>query len=230
MNKLAKIIAEILLLLAAVLLVVLIVRSIQEPVQFNKEKAAREQVAIQRLKDLRDLEVAYKSANGRFSDNIDTLKAFYEEGNLEVVLQIGSQDDSIAVARTAELKKQNKKLTNEDLYELYKKGESHLVFSISTKVPVKDTLFKNRTNFSVDSLGVIPFSGGEKVQIESIVKKVSGVDVPLFEARVPYKALLKGLDNQLRINLDAERENQNRYVGLQVGSISAPNNNAGNWE
>lgn len=230
MNKLAKIIAEILLLLAAVLLVVLIVRSIQEPVQFNKEKAAREQVAIQRLKDLRDLEVAYKSANGRFSDNIDTLKAFYEEGNLEVVLQIGSQDDSIAVARTAELKKQNKKLTNEDLYELYKKGESHLVFSISTKVPVRDTLFKNRTDFSVDSLGVIPFSGGEKVQIESIVKKVSGVDVPLFEARVPYKALLKGLDNQLRINLDAERENQNRYVGLQVGSISAPNNNAGNWE
>lgn len=230
MNKLVKTITEILLLAVAVLLVVLIVRSIQEPVKFNKEKAAREQVAIQRLKDLRDLEVAYKSANNHFSDNIDTLKAFYEEGSLEVVLQIGSQDDSLAVARTAELKKKNKKLTNEDLYELYKKGDTELVFSISTEVPVRDTLFKNRPDFSIDSLGYIPFSGGEKVQIEAIVKKVSGVDVPLFEARVPYKALLKGMDNQLRINLDAERENQNRYEGLQVGSVSAPNNNAGNWE
>ena len=47
---------------------------------------------------------------------------------------------------------------------------------------------------------------------------------------MPYKSLLKGLDNQLRINLDDECRTQNRYEGLQVGSISAPNNNAGNWE
>lgn len=66
--------------------------------------------------------------------------------------------------------------------------------------------------------------------MDAIVKKVSGVDVPLFEAKLPYKALLNGLDNQLRINLDADRREQGRYEGLQVGSISAPNNNAGNWE
>ena len=54
--------------------------------------------------------------------------------------------------------------------------------------------------------------------------------VPLFEARMPYRALLKGLDNQLRINLDSECKNKNRYEGLQVGSVTAPNNNAGNWE
>jgi len=47
---------------------------------------------------------------------------------------------------------------------------------------------------------------------------------------MPYKALCNGLDNQLRINLDAERRDQNKYEGLQVGSITAPNNNAGNWE
>jgi hypothetical protein len=64
----------------------------------------------------------------------------------------------------------------------------------------------------------------------AVVKTVSGVQVPLFEAKMPYRALLKGLDNQLRINLDAEREAQNRYEGLMVGSVSAPNNNAGNWE
>jgi hypothetical protein len=47
---------------------------------------------------------------------------------------------------------------------------------------------------------------------------------------MPYKSLLRGLDNQLRINLDAEQEDKGHYQGLMVGSIDAPNNNAGNWE
>ena len=64
----------------------------------------------------------------------------------------------------------------------------------------------------------------------STIKAVSGVKVPLFEASMPYKSLLRGLNNQLRINLDAQREDQGKYKGLQVGSITAPNNNAGNWE
>ena len=37
----------------------------------------------------------------------------------------------------------------------------------------------------------------KKVLTDAIVKKVSGVDVPLFEAKMPYKSLLKGLDHQL---------------------------------
>ena len=66
--------------------------------------------------------------------------------------------------------------------------------------------------------------------MEATIKTVSGVQVPLFEARMPYRALCKGLDNQLRINLDSDRKDQNKYEGLQVGSVTAPNNNAGNWE
>ena len=66
--------------------------------------------------------------------------------------------------------------------------------------------------------------------MESTIKKVSGVNVPLFEAKMPWKKLLKGLNNQLRINLDAQLEDQGKYQGLMVGSIDAPNNNAGNWE
>ena len=47
---------------------------------------------------------------------------------------------------------------------------------------------------------------------------------------MPYRSLLKGLDRQLQVNLYAEREDLGRYNGLMVGSIDAPNNNAGNWE
>ena len=152
---------------------------------------------------------------------------------MDIVMQIGSHDDSIAVANTDAIKKANKKLKpeqiTEKLKEAYAAGQK-VVFSTVTKMPVKDTLFHNRPDFCIDSLFFIPFSGKQLVEMESTIKTVSGVQVPLFEARMPYKALCKGMDNQLRINKDAECRDQNRYEGLQVGSVNAPNNNAGNWE
>ena len=230
MKKSVKIIVEILLLVAIVFLVNLIVKSIMKPVNFNKQRAYRESVAIQRLKDIRTLQVAFKSVNGRFTSTVDSLKQFYENGQMAVVMQVGSMDDSVAVAHTEKVKRGNRKLTGADLYKLYLAGDKLLVFSVESKIPVRDTLFRSRTDFVVDSLKYIPFSGGDEVLMEAVTKMVSGVQVPLFEAKMPYRSLLKGLDNQLRINLDHEKMDQNRYEGLQVGSISAPNHNAGNWE
>ena len=229
MNKALKIALEIILAIAAVGLVYLIYASVMKPVNFNKEKALRQEVGIQRLKDIRTLQVAFKSVNNRFTPSVDSLIQFYNDGKMEIIMQIGSQDDSLAMANTERVKKANKKITPEQMLDLYRKGEN-LVFSIATEIPVKDTLFHGRADFCADSLLYIPFSGGQKTEMDAIVKTVSGVQVPLFEARMPWRALLKGMDNQLRINLDADCENQNRYEGLQVGSISAPNNNAGNWE
>lgn len=230
MNKTVKIIVEIVLFLLCVFLVWRIYSSVMEPVKFNKEKDARTAVAVQRLKDIRTLQVAYKGENGKFTSTIDSLKNFYENGKMTIVMQIGSADDSVAVAHTDAVKKANKKITAQQLFDLYKAGDNNLVFSIESKIPVKDTLFQRRENFCIDSLKYIPFSGGELVEMEAETRMVSGVQVPLFEARMPFKKLLKGLDNQLRINLDAERRDQNKYEGLQVGSITTPNNNAGNWE
>lgn len=233
MNKSLKIALEVVLAAIIVLLVWLTVKSIQKPVKFNNEVAARSQVAIQRLKDIRTLQVAFKSENGRFSPTIDSLKLFYEEGKMNIVMQIGSNDDSIAVANTEAIKKANRRLKPAELtaklQQAYENGQK-VVFSTVTAIPVKDTLFQNRPDFCIDSLAFIPFSGQQPVEMEAAIKTVSGVQVPLFEARMPYKALCKGLDNQLRINLDADRKDQNKYEGLQVGSITAPNNNAGNWE
>lgn len=230
MNKTLKTIISLVLLCCIFGLVYLIYDSIMQPVRFNKEQAAREKVAIQQLKDIRDLQVAYKSVNNRYTASFDTLKQFYKEGQMSVLMQIGSLDDSVAVAHTNAVKKANRKISDADLFNLYKAGDKNLVFSIQNKIAVKDTLFRNRENFSIDNIDIIPFTDGQKIEMDAIVKKVSGVDVPLFEAKLPYKALLNGLDNQLRINLDADRREQGRYEGLQVGSISAPNNNAGNWE
>ena len=233
MHKGLKIGLEILLAVIICLLAWLTVKSVQKPVKFNQELKARSDVAIQRLKDIRTLQGAFKSVNGRFSPSVDSLKIFYETGKMDIVMQIGSNDDSIAVANTEAIKKANKKLKPAEitakLQEAYAAG-TKVVFSTVTEIPVKDTLFRSRPDFCIDSLYYIPFSGKQLTQMEATIKTVSGVQVPLFEARMPYKALCKGMDNQLRINKDAECRDQNKYEGLQVGSVTAPNNNAGNWE
>ena len=233
MNKIVKIIVEILLALAAVGCVYGIYRSIMKPVNFNKEKGRRQEVAVQRLKDIRTLEVAFKGVNNRYTADIDSLINFYNTGKMDIIMQVGSKDDSLAVVNTERIKKENRKLNkdqlNEKLLEAFRAGQK-VVLAISTPIAVKDTLFNSRPDFCIDSLKYIPFSGKQLIEMDAIVKTVSGVQVPLFEARMPWKALLKGMDNQLRINLDSECDDQNKYAGLQVGSVNQPNNNAGNWE
>jgi hypothetical protein len=210
-----------------------LVSSVMEPVNFEKHREYRKGIAVQRLKDIRDLQVAYKNVNGKYTADIDTLIMFYNDGKMKITLQVGSKDDSLAMANTDKFKKKYRNLKgdklNQKLHELYLAGEQNLVFQVTSEIAVKDTIFHNRENFVVDSLAFIPFCG-DSIIMDATIKKVSGVNVPLFEASMPYKSLLKGLNNQLRINLDAQCEDQGKYKGLQVGSITAPNNNAGNWE
>lgn len=200
-----KLLTYFILPLVIVVLAVLIVRSINEPVKFNHEKDARQEVAIQRLKDIRELQTTFKSAFGYYAPVMDTLVDFYNNGKITIVRQIGSMDDSVAVAR---------KLVRRENIEIF----------------VRDTLFTTRTDFFIDSLRYIPFSHGDTVIMSAVNKMVSGVNVPLFEAKMHYNSLLKDMDRQLIINLIAEREDTERYPGLMVGSIENPNNNAGNWE
>ena len=229
MNSILKKVLTYLILPACIAgLTYALVSSVMEPVHFEKHKEYRKGIAVQRLKDIRDLQVAYKNVNGKYTADIDSLIMFYNEGKMKVVMQIGSQDDSLAMANTKALKARKPKIKPEEMLKLYNQGQS-LVFKIENEVPVKDTLFSHREHFVVDSLAFIPFSG-DSIIMASTVKRVSGVNVPLFEAQMPWKSLLKGLNNQLRINLDAQCEDQGKYKGLQVGSVDSPNNNAGNWE
>ena len=237
MNKTLKTIICIVLALCAIFLVYKIYDGIMEPVRFNKEVEARQKVAVQRLKDIRDLQVAFKSVNERFTASFDTLKQFYNNGEMVVLMQVGSKDDSLAVAHTNDVKKSHKGITDEGLYKLYQEGDKKLVFSIQNKIAVTDTLFRSRTDFDVNKIDEIPFAAeGEtvaavtKIEMNAVVKKVSGVNVPLFEAKMPWKSILNGMNHQLVVNKVAECEDQGRYEGLMVGSVSAPNNNVGNWE
>ena len=200
-----KILTYIVFPIIILVLAFLIVRSIQQPLKFNKEKSIREAAAIVKLKDIRTLQVAYKNVNGKFAPSIDSLVEFYKNGKMTVIRSIGSMDDSLAVAQ-GKVKRE------------------------AIEIAVRDTLLKNRPDFNPDQLKYIPFTEGKEIIMNETVKEVSGVDVPLFEAKVPYVELLNGMDHQQIVNLVYERCDTDRYPGLQVGSIENPNNNAGNWE
>ena len=217
----------------------LLYRSINEPVKFQKELKQRSNVAIEQLKDIRTLQSTFKDTYGHYAPVMDTLIDFYNNGKITIIRQIGSEDDSVAVLHTEAVKKQYKNLKGnqlaEKLYELYQKGDENLIIRIPQLTDVRDTLFTNRPNFKVAELRYIPFSADENgkrdtVIMSSIIKMVSGVEVPLFEAKMPYWSLLKGMDRQQIVNLVSEREDTDRYPGLMVGSIENANNNAGNWE
>ena len=236
--KIVKIILTALVLPAAIVtLVYLNVETVAKPVRFEDDMNARKDVAIQRLKDIRTLQEAHKNVAGYYATTMDSLKLFYNEGKMTVVLQIGNHDDSLAVANTAALQKKLKAkgVKDEDmqqaLYQEHLKDSTlKIVCAVESQHPVKSTLFTDRPKFVVDSLEFIPFSGGQKVEMKAEVREVSGVKVPLFEAKVPFKALLKGLDKQLVVNEIAEKQDLDLYPGLKVGDIEKPNNNAGNWE
>ncbi len=188
-----------------------LIDGISEPVRFETDKKYRYEKVVERLKDIRDVQVAYKSQYGHFTGSFDTLINFYNNGILKIVKQIGSMDDSLAVAQ---------KLVHRD----------------TVRVPVKENVKLRTCGAVADSLRFVPIVGGA-FEMEALVKKVSGVDVPLFEARVSNDIVLAGLNRQLVVNINADIETINktlttakRYPGLKVGSVDQPNNNAGNWE
>ena len=66
MNGIVKKIVSIVLLFVIAGLVYAIVQSVMQPVNFNKQMEFRKTAGIQRMKDLRTLQEAYKPVYGRF--------------------------------------------------------------------------------------------------------------------------------------------------------------------
>lgn len=204
MKTIFKVLTYVVFPIAIIVLVYLNYESIMEPVRFDNEVERREAVAIDRLVSIRTLQEAYKTGHRRFLSTTDSLIDFYKNGKITIVRQIGSMDDSVAVAEGR---------VSRDSIEIF----------------VRDTLLKGKGSL-IDSISFIPFSGGKRINMQSVVRKVSGIEIPLFEATIPYDDLLNGLDRQLIVNLKAEKRMMHQYTGLKVGDIENPNNNAGNWE
>lgn len=207
---------QVILIVAIIVLGYLLFESIMTPIRFNREREIRENKTIERLKDIRTAQIAFKSEYERFTGDFDSLITFLKTGHFKVVKAIGSAPDSLIEAVG---KKEAEKIA-------LKKG---LIQRDTIQLSVIDSLFY--AGYPVDSIRFVPFTENYEFELGAgEVQTGSKVRVRVFEAKVPYDVLLAGLDPQLIINYKEEREKITGYPGLKVGSLEETTNNAGNWE
>lgn len=85
--------------------------------------------------------------------------------------------------------------------------------------------------FLPDSLSYVPFGDGRRFDLATSVKLMkSGTTQPLMECSARYSDYLTGLDDDEIAEITEEANTEGRFPGLKIGSLDAPNDNAGNWE
>ena len=188
-----------------------IYESVKQPIEFQEQYNKRKAAVVNRLKLIRDAQVAYKTINNNYTGSFDTLIDFVKNGQLKVLRMEGSLSDSLLAAGMTEK-------------EALKQG---IIKRDTVYVSVRDSICKG---LNPDSLRKVPFANADFEMRASALKSSSDLIIPVFEACVLNKVYLAGLDNQERVNMDNLAKELDRYPGLMVGSIKEANNNAGNWE
>ena len=209
-----KIVYQVLLLIAAVVITYFIYDSIQRPIEFEKAKKARYASTVERLKDIRKAQIAYKGVFGQFTGSWDTLINFVANDSVRNVRKIGELTDSMIEAGLSERKA----------------IELGLLIRDTVRISVIEAVFGGVLN--ADDLKMVPVPGSpsEFHLASTIIITGSGISVPVFEAKAHNNVILNGLNSQLIINLNDRSRTNEKYPGLRVGSVVETVNNAGNWE
>ncbi len=205
---------QILLIIAAIVITYFIYQSIQRPIEFEKAKKARYEATVNRLKDIRKAEIAYKDVYGKFTGSWDTLVNFVLTDSVRNIRKIGQLTDSMMDAGISRKK-------------AIKMG---LIIRDTIRESVLGTIFPK--DFDANSLKYVPVPG-EPTEFHlgaTVIVTGSGIKVPVFEAKAHNNVILRGLDRQLIINLNDRARTNEKYPGLRVGSLTETVNNAGNWE
>ena len=204
---------QIILTIAILTLGYLCWESIQKPVRFKAALQMRQEKVIDRLQAIRKAQRAYKSVYGKFTGSFDTLISFINNDSLPLIRMEGRLTDSMIEEGMTELKALKLGIIKRD----------------TSYIAVKDSLFGK--NFIADSIRYVPFTNNvEFTMAATSLETASGVEVPVFEAKVHNNIYLQGLDRQLIVNINEEAEAYEKYPGLKVGSLTEANNSAGNWE
>ncbi len=222
---------RILLTVAIIAMSYLCVTSITTPIEFEKEQVKRENAIIKNLVEIRKAQVEFKNQYGRYIPTTDSIVDFIKNGKVAVVLKEGTLSDEQLKNGLTEAKavaiiaKGNKKEIASNGLENFRRDTSY--------VSVYESFFADRYSLEdIEDIVIVPFSGGKKFIVKSnpYTNAKTGITVPLFEAAAPYDYYLNDLNRQELINLKDKKEKLGMYLGLKVGSIVEPNNNAGNWE
>ena len=184
--------------------------SINSPINFNKVKTERYKKVINRLKEIRTAQIAYKDVNGIYSDNFDSLVSFIENG---IFTLVEKRDSSF--------------LEYNRTYRIDMLKEVIVIDTLGT-VSVKDSLFKDNDNYKL--MSQIPIEGiDEKFTINSQIINKNNYKVPVFEVKVSKNIILYDQDDFL-VSQENETISVDGVNGSEIilGSLSDVSVN-GNW-
>ena len=196
-----KAVIQIILFAVIIYLGYSVYESIMEPVRLNKEMKKRENVVVQRMKDLRKAELIYKQLNGKYLDNWDSLIQFIDSAEIPVVKIVADPTDT-TYTRTIQ--------------------------DTVGYIRVYEDIFKGR-DVDLTKFMIIPFSGNDTIELNAGSIEKGGVTVQVFEAKAPYEKYLKGMPEQFIVNVKSTKEDIDLYPGIKVGSMTEPST-SGNWE
>ena len=198
------------LYLFSLLLVYFIYSAIDSPIEFNKIKNERYLKVIDRLKDIRNAQIAYKSVNGIYSDNFDSLISFIDSAQFTI---IEKRDSSY--------------MQYDRVYRIDMLREVIVTDTLGF-VSVRDSLFKDNLDYKY--MASVPIDGVDsKFQLKADIIDKNGYNVPVFEVRVSKDLILYDQNKDL-ITQEKEIVSVDGVNGpfLILGSMSDVSTN-GNW-
>lgn len=146
-------------------------KSIDGPIQFNKEKKIRYAEVIQNLKDLREVELAYKKEHKVFCGSMDTLMNFLKNDSVYMVKMFGNVPDTLTEAEALEQGIIRRDTTLFPAYEIAFNDEY-----MSTRDP--------KYPLDMDKLRYVPYTDKVEFAIEAgEITRSSGAKVQVFEIR-----------------------------------------------
>lgn len=190
--------------------------AIYGPVEFNKEKVKRYERVIEKLKDIREVQMAHKEVAGYYAKDFTSLLTFLDTAEYTITQRVDIK----------ELDEEQTKAFGVDMY-VDKVRIDTLGFR-----GVKDSLFGTSDRYK--NMMEVPFSRDENgkrkiVQMNAGLLKLKTTTVPVFELKVPKDWILHDLDQDLVI-----QEKQVIAVDgingafIKVGSMEEVSTN-GNW-
>ena len=183
--------------------------SVYGEIQFNQLKKKRYAVIIEKLKDIRDAELAHRQVTGQFTDNFDNLVKFIDTAQFTITQR---RDSSIL---DIEMTKRFGGV--ETMKEI-------IIIDTLDFVSVKDSLFGSDTRYK-SMMNVPVGEPGAKFVLKAGMLE----DIPVFEASVQKAVILFDQDKNL-----VSKENEVQLVdgvngpAITVGSMEEINTN-GNW-
>ena len=189
-----------------IILVYFVFNSIDSEVEFQKVAKVRITENVQKLKDLRQVQIAYKKVNHTYANNFESLLDFLENDSMVIVKAIGETPDTLTDAQALELGI----ISRDTAYVLAKEtvfDEAYLS-SRNEKYPLNLTTLTN-----------VPHSK-ELYSVDAGMVEKGKVMVQVFEISTTYAAVFTALDAE---NKSYELDNL-----LKVGSMDEASLN-GNW-